>query len=219
MNERKLVYLTGPMLGLPDLNRPAFAAYAAALRSKGYVVVSATEIEHDDMENDESLAADSLRAMAGCNIVSYLPDWKPSARRTLELLGANQLDLPAVELDASFLFDPTEGFDLLAFLTRNRIFSLQTFGPDRRVNGICDHIRKELVEIEAEDGPLSEWIDVIILGFDGANRTGASPEQIVEALVAKQIKNEGRSWPDWRTSDPDKAIEHDRSAHDLVNKA
>lgn len=35
---------------------------------------------------------------------------------------------------------------------------------------------------------------------------------IVAALVAKQTKNEGRKWPDWRTQDPNKAIEHDRTA-------
>lgn len=33
------------------------------------------------------------------------------------------------------------------------------------------------------------------------------------AIVAKQTKNEGRVWPDWRTADPNAAIEHDRS-HD-----
>ena len=59
---------------------------------------------------------------------------------------------------------------------------------------------------------LPEWVDVIILGFDGAWRSGATPEQIVAAIVAKQTKNEGRRWPDWRTADRGKAIEHDRSA-------
>ena len=59
---------------------------------------------------------------------------------------------------------------------------------------------------------LPEWVDVIILGFDGAWRSGATPEQIVAAIVEKQTKNEGRKWPDWRTADRGKAIEHDRSA-------
>ena len=61
------------------------------------------------------------------------------------------------------------------------------------------------------DGDLKEWVDVIILGMDGAWRSGATPEQIVEAIVAKQTKNEGRTWPDWRTAPPDTAIDHDRS--------
>lgn len=39
-------------------------------------------------------------------------------------------------------------------------------------------------------------------------RAGYTPEQIVAALVAKQEKNESRQWPDWRTAEPGKAIEH-----------
>ena len=31
------------------------------------------------------------------------------------------------------------------------------------------------------------------------------------AIKAKQARNEARTWPDWRTASPDKAIEHDRS--------
>lgn len=104
-------------------------------------------------------------------------------------------------------------FDVIAHLYRQREFSLSTFGPGARRKGVCDHIRKELDEIEADpDGHGEcEWIDVIILGFDGALRSGKSPEEIIGLIVAKQSKNESRTWPDWRTADPDKAIEHDRS--------
>lgn len=107
-------------------------------------------------------------------------------------------------------------FDLIAHLQRQIDFSERTFGPGPRVAGVCDHIRKELREVQDDAGAglstLSEWIDVIILAFDGAWRSGATPKQIVDAIVAKQTKNEGRRWPDWRTADPEKAIEHDRSA-------
>lgn len=104
-------------------------------------------------------------------------------------------------------------FDMLAHLRRQREWSERTFGPGSRAKGVVDHIRKELNEIEADPGDLKEWIDVVILGLDGAWRCGASPEEIIAALVAKQAKNEGRVWPDWRTSSPDKAIEHVRDAH------
>ena len=59
-------------------------------------------------------------------------------------------------------------------------------------------------------GELEEWVDVIILAMDGAWRCGHTPEQIASAIVAKQTKNEGRTWPDWRTAEPGKAIEHVR---------
>ena len=103
-------------------------------------------------------------------------------------------------------------FDMLAHLQRQREWSGRTFGPGPRTAGVVDHIRKELREIEADPTDLSEWIDVVILALDGAWRAGGSQEQTNAALVAKQKKNEGRQWPDWRTADPDKAIEHDRSA-------
>lgn len=103
-----------------------------------------------------------------------------------------------------------QSFDLVAHLHRQRDFSLRTFGPGARAAGVVDHIVKELHEILDEPDDLNEWIDVVILAFDGAWRAGYTPEQIVAALVAKQTKNEQRKWPDWRTAEPGKAIEHIR---------
>lgn len=97
-------------------------------------------------------------------------------------------------------------------LARQRAFSESTFGPGPRTQGVLDHIRKELVEIEAEPLDLGEWVDVIILAFDGAWRAGHEPDEILAAIVAKQERNEKRVWPDWRTVPRDRAIEHDRSA-------
>ena len=102
------------------------------------------------------------------------------------------------------------GFDLLKHLHRQRAFSEKTFGPGERSTAIIDHIRKELREIEAAPFDLEEWIDVVLLAFDGAWRSGHSPEEIALALAAKQAKNEARRWPDWRTVEPGKAIEHER---------
>lgn len=95
-------------------------------------------------------------------------------------------------------------------IMRQIAFSFNTFGPGLRTKGVIDHIRKELVEIEEKPEDLGEWVDVIILAFDGAWRTGADPEEIIEAIKAKQDKNELRIWPDWKSFEPDKAIEHIR---------
>lgn len=111
-----------------------------------------------------------------------------------------------------------EHFDFAKHLQRQRDWSSKTFGPDPRVNGVVSHIRKELDEILADPTDISEWIDVAILALDGAWRAGYSPEQIIEALVAKQTKNESRKWPDWKTCEPDTAIEHDRSGDAAIAK-
>lgn len=94
-------------------------------------------------------------------------------------------------------------------LARQYDFSMKTFGPEIRTEGLVDHICLELDEILDVDGKdLMEWIDVVILAFDGALRAGFTPQQISDALEAKQTINESRKWPDWRTADPSKAIEH-----------
>ena len=101
-------------------------------------------------------------------------------------------------------------FDLIAHIHRQRKFSIKTFGPGARSKGVIDHIRKELIEIEQAPNDLSEWVDVILLAIDGAHRAGHSPEEIAEGVDGKQTKNEKRNWPDWRTTNPDAAIEHVR---------
>jgi hypothetical protein len=98
-----------------------------------------------------------------------------------------------------------------AHLTRQREWSEITFGPGARTLGVLNHIRSELDEIEADPTDLEEWVDVVILAFDGAWRAGWEPQEIIDAIVAKQSKNEARTWPDWRTMSQDQAIEHDRS--------
>lgn len=101
-------------------------------------------------------------------------------------------------------------FDLVAHLHRQRSFSRDTFGPHPRLMGVVAHIRKELTEIAKKPNDLEEWIDVVLLAFDGAWRAGHEPEEIAAALAAKQAKNEARTWPDWRGVPDGEAIEHDR---------
>ena len=101
-------------------------------------------------------------------------------------------------------------FDLIKHLHRQREFSLKAFGPDQRLSGVIDHIRKELIEIEEDPHNIYEWVDIILLALDGAWRSGHNVEEICAAIKFKQDKNERRQWPDWRTADPTKAIEHVR---------
>ena len=153
-------------------------------------VVSAPDADGESVK----IALVNFRDEANARLIASAPDLDAeNSRLTADLAAAN------------------ERFDLEAHLTRQKAFSERTFGPGMRTKGVCDHIRKELAEIEADPADIMEWVDVIILAFDGAWRAGWKPREIIEAIVAKQAKNEGRKWPDWRTAAPDKAIEHDRS--------
>lgn len=110
----------------------------------------------------------------------------------------------------------TVPFDIIKHLYRQRKFSHETFGPPevRGYKGPLAHLRKELKEIEAAPDDVEEWADGALLLFDGAMRAGHTPEEFMAAIAAKQDKNELRIWPDWRTADPDKPIEHVRGIHD-----
>ena len=91
------VYLSGPMTGLPDFNRPAFHAAAAALRAQGYVVINPAEV-------DLGLAAtwvDYMRIHLAeiarrVTQVFVLPGWESSRGAQLEVHVARSLGLPVV---------------------------------------------------------------------------------------------------------------------------
>lgn len=89
-------------------------------------------------------------------------------------------------------------------------WSRETFGPGLRDEGIVEHIRKELVEIEqatTDYEKMSEWIDVWILATDALHRHGLTTEEIFDLAFAKYQKNKRRKWPDWRKF-KGRAIEH-----------
>ena len=130
--------------------------------------------------------------------------------------------------------------DMTAHLARQAVFSRATFGPGARTYGVLDHITKEQAEVRAcyphpadplaettpahHEDAAKEWTDIAILGLDGLLRAiwAAHPTYTADqvAVVAfgmireKQGRNEMRTWPDWRTADPNKAIEHDRGVAD-----
>lgn len=95
-------------------------------------------------------------------------------------------------------------------LAHQRDVSQRNFGPHQTPQGVLDHIRKELDEIANNPDDITEWADLLLLAFDGAMRAHHEPQDIIDAIKAKQAANEQRTWPDWRTTDPDKAIEHVR---------
>ena len=98
---------------------------------------------------------------------------------------------------------------IIDFLEKQIAWSRATFGSGKRTKGICEHIRKELREIESAPDDVEEWIDVVILAFDGAWRAGFSPVQIVDTLQHKLNKNRNRKWP--KSTSEDLPTEHDRS--------
>lgn len=199
----KRIYLSGPMSGIAEFNFPTFNAEAARLRAAGFEVVNPVDINADPAKSWHDCLRADLAAMLDCDTIALLHGWEGSAGAQLEVHFAHRLGMQIV-MAADLPKRST--FDLVAHIRRAKAFSERTFGPGARTAGVIAHIREELGEIEAAPNDLTEWIDVVILALDGAWRAGYSPEQIVDALIAKQARNEARTWPDWRTQPTDAPI-------------
>ena len=87
-------------------------------------------------------------------------------------------------------------------------WSIKAFGPGQRTQGILDHIKKEVKEVEENPLDLEEWIDIMLLAMNGAQRLGYTGYDIIDCLQSKVLKNCKRTWPDWKTINVGKAITH-----------
>jgi len=88
-------YLSGPMTGLPDYNRPAFDEAAKTLREQGYAVFSPSEVGPRDQVMARSwYMRKDIQALLQSDAVMMLPDWEQSEGAKLEFEIAKQLELP-----------------------------------------------------------------------------------------------------------------------------
>lgn len=95
-----ILYLSGPMSGLPAFNHPAFKAAAAKLRAAGYQVVCPTENGlPPDAPWDQHMRADIAAMVAQCNAIALLPGWRESKGACLELDIAVGLNFRACTVD------------------------------------------------------------------------------------------------------------------------
>jgi len=88
--ERKCVYVSGPMTGLPKLNRPTFTRVACRLRDQGYTVINPADFPDGVWKT--CLIRDLILLLFFCNKVAFLPKWKKSKGATLEIHVAKALN-------------------------------------------------------------------------------------------------------------------------------
>lgn len=77
-----IIYLSGPMAGLPLFNYPAFEYAAAALRRQGHTVVSPHECGSGTWE---ACMKRDIAAMMVCDTIALLPGWRESRGAQIEL--------------------------------------------------------------------------------------------------------------------------------------
>jgi hypothetical protein len=92
MASKRKLYLSGPMSGLPNLNREAFNNAAKVLRKKGYKVVNPPELDRNNPQRSwvGCLRRDIVELLE-CESVATLPRWKKSRGATLEVYIAKAL--------------------------------------------------------------------------------------------------------------------------------
>lgn len=94
-----VIYLSGPMTGLPDYNYPAFNALAAALRGRGFVVNNPAEAGSIGRSWEECMRA-AIRMLCGSDVVVALPGWENSRGAKIEVGLATDLGLGLVFAEA-----------------------------------------------------------------------------------------------------------------------
>ena len=95
-----IIYLSGPMSGLPDYNYPAFHATAKRLRALGHTVLNPAEV--DELHNPTPgthqpwswYMRHALRMIADAERVVVLDGWHKSRGALEEVRIAGMLDIP-----------------------------------------------------------------------------------------------------------------------------
>ena len=95
----KKVYVSGPMTGLPEMNFPAFNEAAAALRSRGWEVVSPVEINPDPTADWLTCIVADLEAMRGCTAIALLPGAVHSRGACIERHAAVRLGMDVYDIE------------------------------------------------------------------------------------------------------------------------
>jgi hypothetical protein len=95
--DRFHIYLSGPMTGLPDYNRPAFNAVAEELRAQGMSVFNPADIgpQENIMPRAWYMRRD-IEGLLKSDTVYVLPGWGKSEGAKLEIEIAKQLEMPIV---------------------------------------------------------------------------------------------------------------------------
>lgn len=88
-------YLSGPMTGLSDFNRPAFHAAARQVRAAGHDALNPAELCPPGLSWVEAMAMD-LQALDTADGVILLPGWERSRGARIEVARAKARDLPIV---------------------------------------------------------------------------------------------------------------------------
>lgn len=103
---KKVVYIAGPMRGLPESNYPQFECVARFLRSEGWDVCSpveigsafgtAAELNADPVKLFRAMDAERDAIRTSCDAILLLPGWERSKGARAELIIALEKNLEII---------------------------------------------------------------------------------------------------------------------------
>lgn len=84
MSKREIIYISGPMSGLPDFNYPAFDDKHHELFLKGFSVRNPALIPGDDSWTWQQWMRAALKLQLEADVVHMLPGWRKSRGARIE---------------------------------------------------------------------------------------------------------------------------------------
>jgi hypothetical protein len=112
-----MIYLSGPMTGIPEFNAPAIRDAALRLRMDGYDILSPVEMDEAYGLNLKTakitpklrhnlLSRDIEAISTRCTAIALMPGWKQSAGCMIELAVAERLGLKVYTIDENYKLIP-----------------------------------------------------------------------------------------------------------------
>ena len=94
---KKVVYIAGPMTGIPDYNYPAFHAAARAWAEDGWAVLNPADhfLRDQELEMKQYMRG-AIHALLQADAIALLPGWANSPGATMEAIMAHRLGLSVV---------------------------------------------------------------------------------------------------------------------------
>ena len=92
----KKVFISGPMTGLPNLNREAFNEAEEKLKAAGFSVFNPAWFKFDSGFSDDDIAAIDLAALHRCDYIYQLEGWERSKGASSEWMVAMWADLKPI---------------------------------------------------------------------------------------------------------------------------
>lgn len=99
MLETKRVFISGPMTGYEDFNRPAFMEAEEKLKKAGFSVFNPAWMNFDSGFSNDAILSIDLVALSHCNYIYQLPGWKYSKGASAEYTFALASGIQFVNVD------------------------------------------------------------------------------------------------------------------------